>query len=87
MPGLGVSAAVNGLVIDRATAGRLSAESPGASRLRGPEGLTQEDKAQILDMAQKPWIKGFTTNPSLLRKAGVTDYEAYGRDLVAAVPS
>jgi transaldolase len=44
------------------------------------------DKAQILDMAQKPWIKGFTTNPSLLRKAGVTDYEAYGRELTAAVP-
>lgn len=44
------------------------------------------DRAQILDMAAKPWIKGFTTNPSLLRKAGVTDYEAYGRDLVAAVP-
>ena len=44
------------------------------------------DKAQILDMAQKSWIRGFTTNPSLLRKAGVTDYEAYGRDLVAAVP-
>ena len=44
------------------------------------------DKAQILEMAQKPWIAGFTTNPSLLRKAGVTDYEAYGRDLTAAVP-
>jgi transaldolase len=44
------------------------------------------DKAQILDMAQKPWITGFTTNPSLLRKAGVTDYEAYGRELTAAVP-
>jgi transaldolase len=44
------------------------------------------DRAQILDMAGKPWVKGFTTNPSLLRKAGVTDYEAYGRDLVAAVP-
>lgn len=44
------------------------------------------DKAQILEMAQKPWIKGFTTNPSLLKKAGVSDYEAYGRDLVAAVP-
>lgn len=44
------------------------------------------DKAQILDMAQKPWIKGFTTNPSLLKKAGVVNYEAYGRDLVAAVP-
>ena len=44
------------------------------------------DKAQILDMAKKPWIAGFTTNPSLLKKAGVSDYESYGRELVAAVP-
>ncbi|MBX9778438.1 MAG: transaldolase [Xanthobacteraceae bacterium] len=44
------------------------------------------DKAQILDMAKQAWIAGFTTNPSLLKKAGVKDYEAYGRDLVAAVP-
>jgi transaldolase len=44
------------------------------------------DKAQIVEMARQPWISGFTTNPSLLRKAGVRDYEAYGRDLVAAVP-
>src|SRR3954469_22116063 len=44
------------------------------------------DKAQILQMAKQPWIAGFTTNPSLLKKAGVTDYEAYARDLVAAVP-
>src|SRR5688572_23106360 len=44
------------------------------------------DKAQILDMAKKPWIAGFTTNPSLLKKAGVGDYESYGRELVAAVP-
>jgi transaldolase len=44
------------------------------------------DKIQILEMAQKPWIKGFTTNPSLLRKAGVTDYERYGRELTTAVP-
>jgi transaldolase len=44
------------------------------------------DKAQILEMAKQPWINGFTTNPSLLKKAGVADYEAYARDLVAAVP-
>ena len=44
------------------------------------------DKAQILDMARQPWIVGFTTNPSLLKKAGVRDYEAYARELVAAVP-
>jgi transaldolase len=44
------------------------------------------DKAQIVEMAKQPWIAGFTTNPSLLKKAGVSDYEAYARDLVAAVP-
>jgi len=44
------------------------------------------DKAQILDMAKQSWIRGFTTNPSLLKKAGVSDYAAYGRDLVTAVP-
>jgi transaldolase len=44
------------------------------------------DKAQIVDMAKQSWISGFTTNPSLLKKAGVKDYAAYGRDLVAAVP-
>src|SRR5437762_12606600 len=44
------------------------------------------DKAQILDIAKQPWIKGFTTNPSLLKKAGVSDYTAFGRELVAAIP-
>jgi transaldolase len=44
------------------------------------------DKAQIVEMAKNRWIAGFTTNPSLLKKAGVKDYEAYARDLVAAVP-
>jgi transaldolase len=44
------------------------------------------DKAQIVEMAKQPWIAGFTPHPSLLKKAGVKDYAAYGRDLVAAVP-
>ena len=44
------------------------------------------DKAQIVEMAKESWISGFTTNPSLLKKAGVKDYEAFGRDIVAAVP-
>jgi transaldolase len=43
-------------------------------------------KAQIVEMAAKPWIAGFTTNPTLLKQAGVTDYAAYGRELVTAVP-
>jgi transaldolase len=44
------------------------------------------EKAQIVEMAKNAWISGFTTNPSLLKKAGVSDYEAYGREVVAAVP-
>jgi transaldolase len=44
------------------------------------------DKAQIVEMAKQAWIAGFTTNPSLLKKAGVSDYAGYARDLVAAVP-
>jgi transaldolase len=44
------------------------------------------DKAQIVEMARLEHIAGFTTNPSLLRKAGVKDYEGYARELVAAVP-
>src|SRR3974390_3899193 len=44
------------------------------------------EKAQIMAMAKQSWIAGFTTNPSLLKKAGVSDYAAYGRELVAAVP-
>lgn len=44
------------------------------------------DKAQIVEMAKNRWIAGFTTNPSLLKKAGVKDYAGYARDLVAAVP-
>ena len=47
--GIGLATGVEELVIDRSVAGRLSAESPGAGRLRGEEGLSQEDKAQILD--------------------------------------
>src|SRR5262245_43042277 len=40
----------------------------------------------IVALAKKSWIKGFTTNPTLMRKAGVTDYETYARKLVDAVP-
>ena len=40
----------------------------------------------ILAMYKNPLIKGFTTNPSLMRKVGVSDYEAFARRLLAAVP-
>lgn len=40
----------------------------------------------MLKMAADPRIKGFTTNPTLMRKAGITDYEAFGRKVASAIP-
>jgi transaldolase len=40
----------------------------------------------IVKLAANPLIKGFTTNPTLARNAGVTDYEEFGRRVLAAVP-
>ena len=39
----------------------------------------------IRDMAALPYISGFTTNPTLMRKAGVTDYQAFAMEAIAAV--
>src|ERR1051326_5050463 len=43
------------------------------------------DKAGILDLYAKPYIKGLTTNPTLMRKAGIKDYEAFARDILQSV--
>jgi len=44
------------------------------------------DKTSILELAKNPWIRGFTTNPTLMRKAGITDYESFGRELASEIP-
>ena len=44
------------------------------------------DRGGILRMYANPLIRGFTTNPTLMRKAGVTDYEAFAKDILSAVP-
>jgi transaldolase len=43
------------------------------------------DKAGMLQLNANPLIKGMTTNPSLLRKAGVHDYEAFARDILQSI--
>ena len=45
------------------------------------------DKQGILDMYAKPFIKGFTTNPTLMCKAGISDYEAFARDILIHIPN
>ena len=44
------------------------------------------DKAGMLEMYAKRYIKGFTTNPTLMRKAGITDYRAFALDIVQTIP-
>lgn len=44
------------------------------------------DKAGMLEMNGKPFIKGLTTNPTLMRKAGINDYRAFARDILQAIP-
>lgn len=44
------------------------------------------DRAKMLELARDPRIRGFTTNPSLMRKAGVNDYERFAREILAAIP-
>jgi transaldolase len=43
------------------------------------------DKAGILDLYAKPYIKGLTTNPSLMKKAGIKDYEEFAKDILKTV--
>jgi transaldolase len=43
------------------------------------------DKAGMLEMYSNPTIQGFTTNPTLMRKVGVTDYETFARDVLACI--
>lgn len=43
------------------------------------------DKAGILELYAKPYVKGLTTNPSLMKKAGIRDYEAFAKDILQTV--
>jgi transaldolase len=44
------------------------------------------DLAGMLEMAKKPYIAGFTTNPTLMRKAGISDYRTFAHEVIAAIP-
>ena len=44
------------------------------------------DKTSMLELYRQPYIKGFTTNPTLMRKAGVSDYERFAREILQSIP-
>src|ERR1700684_552826 len=43
------------------------------------------DKASILEMHRQPYIKGFTTNPTLMRASGVSNYQGFALDLLTTI--
>ena len=44
------------------------------------------DRDGMLEMYAKPYIQGFTTNPTLMKKAGITDYKAFAHEILQAIP-
>ena len=44
------------------------------------------DKEAILALYKKPYIKGFTTNPTLMHKAGITNYAQFAHDILKEIP-
>jgi len=44
------------------------------------------DLAGMLEMYQKRYIRGFTTNPTLMNQAGIRDYRAFAHQVLDAIP-
>jgi transaldolase len=68
------------------TASEADAVAPRVASLKVKIFADGADLQSIVEMAGHQYIRGFTTNPTLMRKAGVRDYEAFARDVVRAVP-
>src|SRR5271154_478170 len=61
--------------------------NPDISRLQIKLFSDGADIQSIVEMSADPLIKGFTTNPTLMRKAGVVDFEEFTRAVVRMVPN
>jgi transaldolase len=70
----------------RAVRSAAGSAPPDISRLRVKIFADGADKAGMLEMAAKPHIAGLTTNPTLMRKAGISDYRAFAREVIALIP-
>ena len=43
------------------------------------------EKAGMLEMAGKSWVQGLTTNPTLMRKVGISDYKTFAKDILGLI--
>jgi transaldolase len=67
------------------TATEANLQTPSVKKLRVKLFADGADLAGILEMAAQPYIAGFTTNPTLMHKAGLTDYAAFAREVLGHV--
>lgn len=58
---------------------------PSLDRLKVKIFADGADKAGMLEMAARPFIAGLTTNPTLMRKAGIADYRAFAQQVLAEI--
>lgn len=42
---------------------------------------------EMVALAARPYVRGFTTNPTLMQKAGVRDYRAFAREVLSRIPN
>ena len=56
------------------------------SRLRVKIFADGADREGIAELYANPWVRGFTTNPTLMRQAGIEDYETFAREVLEVVP-
>jgi transaldolase len=70
--------------LERATA--AAAERNPLPALRVKIYADGADKSAMLEMYAHPQIAGFTTNPTLMRKSGVSDYRAFAREILEHIP-
>jgi transaldolase len=68
-----------------ALSARAEPNVPDLKKLRVKIFADGADRAGMLEMARKPYIAGLTTNPTLMRKAGVADYRAFAKDLLSVI--
>jgi transaldolase len=65
---------------------RLQMSTPSVERLKIKIFADGADLNAMREAAANPLIKGFTTNPSLMRAAGVKDYKEFARDVLELIP-
>jgi len=81
-----VTSSLAAAVPDLVAAMKELAMTPSVAALKVKVFADGADKARILELSANKWVKGFTTNPTLMKQAGVSDYQGFARDILASIP-